>query len=53
MFAYEYEVMRELRKKTKLILPISDMTTDVFTQLFCLLSVAAYNYQNNKKPLGK
>lgn len=37
MFAYEYEVMRELRKKTKLILPINDMTADVFTQLFCLL----------------
>lgn len=53
MFAYEYEVMRELRKKTKLILPINDMTADVFTQLFCLLLLTAYNYQNNKKLLGK
>lgn len=55
MFAYEYEVMRELRKKTKLILPISDVTADVFTQLFCLLLLTITriikNYWGSRKAL--
>lgn len=55
MFAYEYEVMRELRKKTKLILPISDMTADVSTQLFCLLLLTITriikNYWGSRKAL--
>lgn len=47
--------MRELRKKTKLILPINDMTADVFTQLFCLLLLTITriikNYWGSRKAL--